>query len=169
MEHVTVFYQAEGLAAIEVIEVSPDTTVGALRELLVQKHGWTSEVVLFAEDVDDELDAVIILSDVAGDTGAKVHAHRCRNVGVQVTFNGVTRPYDYKPSATIARIKHRAAMDFGLSEEAAAEHVLQIKGTTDQPTPGTHVGALVRHPQCSIAFDLIPKMRVQGACTPPVW
>jgi len=168
MNQVSVFYQAEGLAAVEVIEVNADTTVGALTELLIRKHGWTPDIVLFAEDVDDELDAVVIVTDIAGDAGAKVHAHRCRNVGVQVAFNGKTLAYDYKPSATIARIKHRAAHDFGLSKEAAAEHVLQIKGATDQPKPGTHVGALVRHPQCSIAFDLIPKMRVQGACSSAV-
>jgi len=162
MEQLTVFYQAEGLASVEVIEVSREITVAALQEVLATKHGWPAEVVLFAEDVDGALDVELLVVGIG--SGTKIHAHRCHKIDVSVSFNGVTLPYEYGPSATIARIKNHAAIHgFHLTEEAAAEHVLQIKGTTTQPVPGTHVGALVRHPECRIAFDLVPKMRVQGA------
>lgn len=164
MEQTAIFYQAEGLASVEVIEVERDTTVAALLELLVNKHRWSSEVVLFAEDIDEALDAAMLVREIETTSGTKVHAHRCRKIDVAVTFNGTTLPYEYAPSATIARIKRHVAIEgFHLSEEAAAEHVLQIKGSTTQPAPGTHLGALVHHPQCRIAFDLVPKVRVQGA------
>ena len=45
---------------------------------------------------------------------------------------------------------------------APGEHVLQIAGTHDRPTPSTHIGALVTHPNCRIAFDLVANERVQG-------
>lgn len=164
MEQLTIFYQAEGLASVEVIEVERETTVVALRELLGKKHGWPSEVVLFAEDINDELDTTVLVREFEIAAGTKLHAHRCRKIDVSVSFNGVAFPHVYAPSATIVRIKRHAAIDgFHLSEEAAAEHVLQIKGSTTQPAPGTHLGALIRHPECRIAFDLVPKHRVQGA------
>jgi hypothetical protein len=164
VEQLTVFYQAEGLTSVEVIEVERETTVAALRDLLGKKHGWPAEIVLFAEDIDDELDTTVLVSEFEISAVTKLHAHRCRKIDVSVSYNGVALPYIYAPSATIARIKHHAAIDgFHLTEEAAAEHVLQIKGTTTQPKPGTHVGALVGHRECRIAFDLVPKHRVQGA------
>jgi len=164
MEQLTVFYQGEGLESVEVIEIERGTTVAMLRESLANKHGWPNEMVLFAEDIDDELDMSVLILEFEKPAGTKIHAHRCRKIDVSVSFNGVTLPYVYAPSATIARIKRHAAIEgFHLSEEAAAEHVLQIKGDTIQPAPGTHVGALVRHPECHIAFDLVPKHRVQGA------
>jgi hypothetical protein len=52
---------------------------------------------------------------------------------------------------------------FGMSEEEAGEHVLQIAGTHNRPAPGTHIGALVSHGQCRIAFNLVPEERVNGA------
>ena len=164
MEQLTVFYQGEGLESIEVVEIEREMTVAVLRELLGNKHGWPLETVLFAEDVDDELDVAVLVREFEIQAGTKIHAHRCRKIDVSVSYNGVSLPYVYAPSATIARVKRHAAIEgFHLSEEAAAEHVLQIKGSTVQPAPGTHIGALVRHPECRIAFDLIPKHRVQGA------
>jgi hypothetical protein len=164
LENITVFYQAEGLTSVEVVEVERETTVATLRDVLCRKHDWPEEILLFAEDVDDELDTTVLLCELGISEATKLHAHRCRKIDVSVSYNGVTLPYVYGPSATIARIKHHAAIDgFHLSEEAAAEHVLQIKGTTTQPQPGTHLGSLVAHPECRIAFDLVPKHRVQGA------
>jgi hypothetical protein len=164
VEELTVFYQAEGLSSVEVIDVERDTTVATLREILGAKHGWPAEIVLFAEDVDDDLDTSMLVCQFEVSAGTKLHAHRCRKIDVAVSYNGVTAPFTCAPSATVGRVKQHAAIDgFHLSEEAAAEHVLQIKGTTTQPNPGAHIGALVRHPECHIAFDLVPKQRVQGA------
>ena len=111
MEQLTIFYQAEGLASVEVIEVERETTVVALRELLGKKHGWPSEVVLFAEDIDDELDTTVLVREFEIAAGTKLHAHRCRKIDVSVSFNGVAFPHVYAPSATIVRIKRHAAID----------------------------------------------------------
>ncbi len=92
------------------------------------------------------------MRDIEIAIGTKLHAHRCHRIDVSVSYNNATVTYEYAPSATIARIEHHVAVKgFGLSEEAAAEHVLQIKGMTVQPSPGTHVGSLVqasRLPYC---------------------
>jgi hypothetical protein len=50
-----------------------------------------------------------------------------------------------------------------MTPEEASEHVLQILGTQDRPSPGTHLGALTKCPHCRLAFDLVPDQRVNGA------
>jgi hypothetical protein len=167
MEHVTIFYQAEGLGSVELIEVESALTLHALRDILRDKHSWPAEVELFPEDLDEAFDLKVVVGEIIVAGGTKIHAHRCRKIHVDVSYNGTTLPFNFAPSATIARVKrHVAVQGFHLSEGAAAEHVLQIKGTTTQPAPGTHIGALTANPGCSIAFDLVPKQRVQGAFSP---
>lgn len=164
MEVVTIFYQAEGLAAADLIEVERETTLASVRDILIAKHALAPEVLLFVEDTDGPVDGARLVREIESASGTKIHAHRCRDVGVSVSYNGVTVTHRYAPGTTIARITLRTAIDdFHLSEEDAAEHVLQEKGSSVQPAPGTHIGALVRHPACNIAFDLVPKVRVQGS------
>jgi hypothetical protein len=50
-----------------------------------------------------------------------------------------------------------------MTEEEAGEHLLQIAGTTDRPTPGTHIGTLTSCPDCRVRFDLVPDERVNGS------
>jgi hypothetical protein len=83
---------------------------------------------------------------------------------VTVTFNGETAELRFPPSATVARVKSWAAeRKFGMSDEEAGEHVLQIAGSHDRPAPGTHVGALTDGKVCGLAFDLVADERVNGA------
>jgi hypothetical protein len=164
MELITVFYQAEGLSSVEFMDIAAAETVAALRGALREKHRFPAEVLLFAEDIDDALDDATVIGAINVVGGTKIHAHRCRRVRVEVSFNGQTLPFQFAPSATIARVtRHVAIEGFHISKETAAEHVLQIKGSATQPAPATHVGSLVKHPACGIAFDLVPKARVQGA------
>lgn len=163
MDVVTIFYQAEGLAAADLIEVEREATLSSVRDTLIAKHALAPEVLLFVEDAEGPVDGARLVREIESVSGTKIHAHRCREVDVSVSYNGVTVKHRYAPGTTIARITRCAAIDdFHLSEEDAAEHVLQVKGSSVQPAPGTHVGALVRHPDCTIAFDLVPKVRVQG-------
>ena len=52
---------------------------------------------------------------------------------------------------------------FGLSEEDASEHALQIAGTVTRPEPDTHIGTLVHCPDCAIVLDLVAIERINGA------
>ena len=60
----------------------------------------------------------------------------------------------------MARVKRWAAEHkFDMSPEEASEHELQLAGSHDRPALGTHLGALVACPHCSIAFRLVPNER----------
>ncbi len=163
MGTIDVFYQREGSREIEHIEVSSDVTFGALRALLLEKHGLGADVFLFLEETEEPPDGGQAVHAHAGRAGAKVHVHRCRHIEVTVTFNGQRAEHRFGPGTTIARLKTWAAEKFGMTPEDASEHVLQIAGTHDRPPPGTHLGALATCPHCRVAFDLVPDHRVNGA------
>jgi hypothetical protein len=146
--------------------VRPDHTVAVIKEILFEKHGCDRGTLIFLEDRDGPLEDHIVITELCGPGGAKLHLHlhRCRHVEVAVTFAGETVHHRFGPGATVARLKHWAAVTkFGMTEEEAGEHMLQIAGTQDRPAPGMHVGTLASCPDCRVRFDLVPDERVNGA------
>jgi hypothetical protein len=164
MKVTDVFYQLEGHPDIEHVEVGPEHTFATLRALLIEKHGLSTEVVIFLEDCEEPIDEIVLVCDHAGQAGVKAHLPRCRHVEVAVAFNGETVHHRFGPATTVARVKHWAAVKkFNMTEAEASEHVLQISGTHERPAPGTHLGALAAWPACRLSFDLVPDQRVNGA------
>lgn len=90
-----------------------------------------------------------------------VHVHRCRAIAVQVNFTG-TKHRRFSPAATIAAVTDWARRKFRIDAASAAEYVLQICGTQDQPRPDTHLGELTKAPECSLCFDLVKEVTPQG-------
>lgn len=162
MKHINIFYQVEGTHAQQHVEAPPDEMLGHLKQRIATKHGMSGELLLFVEDDDNAADENRTVSAIATDTGVKVNVHHCARIAVTVAFGGRTLERAFGPGTTIAHVKRWATSEFGMSEEDAGEHVLQIAGTHDRPTPSTHIGALVTHPHCRIAFDLVANERVQG-------
>lgn len=164
MKSIDIFYQGDGIPALEHIEADAETSFASLLALIAKKHGLDGECLLFLEDEDEPADGCVAIGSKAGRTGIKAHIHRCRKVAVSVHFKDKTVRDEFPPSATIARIKHWAAVRrLGMTEEEASHHHLQLTGTTDQPDPGTHVGTLARCPKCKVEFDLVTTPIVNGA------
>lgn len=164
MKSIDLFCQGEGVGEIVHIELAPDATFAVLKARLTEKYRIGDDALLFIEDEDDPIDESVLVKDRATATGLKVHIHRCRHVKVTVMYNGRTVECHFPPSATIARVKRWAAVkEFGMSEEEAGEHVLQISGTHDRPAPGTHIGALTNDKTDRLSFDLVADERVNGA------
>lgn len=164
MKSIDIFYQGEGIIEIAHVELEPEATFAALKACLIEKHRVPHDALLFIEDEDEPENEGVLVKERATVKGLKVHIHRCRHIEVTVTFNGETAEGRFPPSATIARVKRWAAeKKFGMSDEDAGEHVLQIAGTHDRPAPGTHIGALTDRKVCGLAFDLVPDERVNGA------
>jgi hypothetical protein len=164
MKTIDLFYQVEGLAEIQHLEVTAEASFGDVAARLREKHGLDAEAVLFAEDGEEPLDDNAPVRDLAKAAGVKVHLHRCRQIEVAVTFNREAVDRRFAPGATVARVKQWAAVKkFGMTEEEAGEHVLQIAGTHDRPSPSTHIGALTNRKTCALAFDLVPDERINGA------
>lgn len=164
MKFIDLFYQGEGVGEISHIELAPDATFAVLKARLTEKHQIPADALLFIEDEDDPIDEGALVKDRATIKGLKIHIHRCRHVEVSVMFNAEKVERRFPPSATVARVKRWAAeKKFGMSENEAGEHVLQIAGTHERPAPGTHIGVLIDGKSCGLAFDLVPDERVNGS------
>ncbi len=165
MKSLDLFCQGEGVGETVHIELDLDATFAVLKARLTEEHRIPpDDALLFIEDEDEPLDESVLVKDRATAKGLKVHIHRCRQVKVTVMFNGKTAECHFPPSATIARVKRWAAeKEFGMSEDEAGEHVLQVAGTHERPAPGTHIGVLTNDKDDSVSFDLVPDERVNGA------
>lgn len=164
MKAIDIFYQGEGIREIGHLEFGAEDTIRDLKHAIEKKNGLSGEFLVFIEDQDEPASDKDRLEKHGGKGGIKIHLHRCRQIKVAVTFNGETVHHPFSPATTIARVKQWAAVrKFGMSEDEAGEHVLQIAGTHDRPAPNVHIGTLAAHPGCSIGFDLVPDERVNGA------
>jgi hypothetical protein len=163
MKIIDIYYQGEGVGALEHLEFDAEETFAELKAAIAGKHNIAGEIVLFIEDEAEPVEGDAKLCDKASRAGIKAHVHRCRKIEVVIHFKDKTVRHEFAPGATIARIKHWVTVrKFGMTEEAAWHHHLQIAGTTDQPDPGTHVGTLASCPKCSVAFDLVTTPKVNG-------
>jgi hypothetical protein len=161
MSVVDIFYQGEHGREIEVAEAMLTETLAALKGRLAERHGYTAEVLVFVEDEDEPLLDEITIAVIV-ERGRKLHFHRCREVEVTVGFAGKRHSRKFAPSTTVARVKAWAAAAFNMSAHDAGEHVLQIAGTHDRPSPAAHIGALAGK-VCTVAFDLVADERINGA------
>lgn len=165
MTAIDIFYQHEGIPEVDHIEVDAGVTFAAIKTLLISKHGFGDEVLIFLENGAGPIPEQEPAGKHAESGRIRAHIHRCRHVEVSVAFNGETVDHRFGPGTTVAHVKHWGAeRKFGMTHEEATEHVLQIAGTHDRPPPGTHLGALAMCPHCHVAFDLVPDQRINGSC-----
>ena len=164
---VEVFVQGENLAKPILIRAERAATVlEIVAEALAQGLASPSDdvtIAVFIEDREDEIGHHHRLEEVGiGIHHAHVHLHRCRRIQASVTFNGTTKSRAFSPAATIAAVNEWADGQFHLTGIDATEHALQICGTAVRPDEDTHLGSLVRYPDCEIPFGLVAKKRVEG-------
>ena len=81
-----------------------------------------------------------------------------------VHYNGRNLSESFGPGVPMHRVKEWAVGNkgFNLNPVDAAEHVLQLTGTSDRPDEDVHIGSLVGTTSCGVEFDLVAKVRVEG-------
>ena len=123
MKEIEIFYQLEGATEILHITSPPDESFGALKARIGAKHSLGTDLAIFLEDADDLVDETVTVGALAKPTGCKVHLHRCRHIIVTVRFSSQGLEHEFRPGTTVARVKHWAAKQLGMSKEDAGEHV----------------------------------------------
>lgn len=160
-----ILLQGEHIPDIQLVTLARGKKVRDLLAAAAQhrKEEAEGDFYVFAEGSDQPFAADDDLPSSEDGQPVRLHVHRCGRITVTVTFNGLTKEHNYGPGTPVATVKKWAAIKaFGMDPADAAEHVLQLAGTTDRPEPDTHIGALVSGPDCSLAFDLVPLKRVEG-------
>lgn len=164
MSKINVFVQGEGIKDVVRLRLEPTNTALDVKRACAS-HGVheNGEAKVFVEDSDEPVADSATVESLAGKHGVRLHVHRCQRVGVKVAYSGRTVESVFGPGRTVGSVKNWAAKELGISKEDAAELILQIAGTADQPDVDVHIGTLAACPACAIAFDLVPNPRIQGA------
>ena len=165
MKNIEILLQGESIPDIQLVRLDQDTTVKDLIAVTAKyrKCEHSGDFLVFAEDSDDPLAPDDMLPKGSVGQPVKLHVHRCCQIKLIVSFNGTAKEHNFGSSKTVATVKTWMAVKvFGMSQSDAAEHVLQITGTTDRPEPDTHIGSLATHSRCRLEFDLVPHKRVEG-------
>lgn len=168
-EHIEVYVQAQGRPSMVLVRVAHD---GSVRDLIIAAANAGLAVVVpgddallvSVEDADEPLHVDVRLAAAGVRHRGRVHLHRTRKVAVTVHFNGRQLAREFPPAATIERVHEWATgrKGFGLDPLDAAEHALQVTGTANRPAEDAHLGTLLAAPSHAVAFDLVPKQRVEG-------
>jgi hypothetical protein len=169
MAGMQIFVQSESAREIHVLELSAHATV---RELVgaAQAHGIAvgngsgSRVGVYSEDAEAPLSEDATLEAAGLGNLSSVHLSRCKSAQVTVHYNGQSHSEMFGPGVPMHRVKRWAVgkKAFDLAAVDAAEHVLQITGTSDRPDEDVHIGSLVGSTGCTVEFDLVAKVRVEG-------
>jgi hypothetical protein len=165
VKNTEILLQGEHIPDIQVVDLGPGKGVKDVLAAAAKHRGGEAEgeYFVFIEESDEPLNDGDQLPERDDGHPVRLHVHRCRRIEVAVTFNGVTKEHGFGPGTPIAAVKKWAAIvAFGMDPGDAAEHVLQLAGTTDRPEPDTHIGTLATCPRCQLAFDLVPLKRVEG-------
>jgi hypothetical protein len=167
VEVIEILLQGEAIPDIQVIVVEGESVHGRHVLAKAAEHRTApitdGEFLVFVEDVDKPLDLDGALPKTDEGKPLRLHVHRCRSVAVAVTFNGETVEHRLGPGTTVETVKKWAAIKrFGMTPSDAAEHVLQLAGSSTHPEPDTHIGSLVTGGNCAVRFDLVPLKRVEG-------
>lgn len=170
MKPVTIFFQGEGIEDIALIEAEAGESLGELLARFGHDETKSEQLAIFLEDLPGALEKTMLVeellplgADEGGDTSLRLHINRCRQVMVSVRFNGETRERRFPPSTTVERVRRWAALRaFDMAPQDAAEHILQLQGSTLRPDRDTHLGTLTDGESCAVAFDLVPAKRVEG-------
>lgn len=164
MSKINVFLQGEGIKDVIRLQVEPQNTALDVRRACAS-HGKQENCddAVFLEDQDEPLSDGVMVDSLAGKHGVRLHIHRCRRISVKVTYSGQVLEQVFGPGRTVGAVKKSAAKELRIPKEDAAELILQIAGTHEQPDVDVHIGTLVASPACAVAFDLVPNPRIQGA------
>lgn len=164
MSNINVFLQGEGIKEVLRIQTEPQSTILDVKHACAAQGVPTAdETVVFAEDEDEPLPDTATMGSLSGKHGARLHFHRCRRIGIKVTYSGRVVGASFGPGRTVGAVKRWAAQELGIGKEDTVELILQLAGTHEQPDVDVHIGTLAECPACAIAFDLVPNPRIQGA------
>ncbi len=165
MSKINIFLQGEGIKDVVRLQLEPESTPVDVKRACAAQLGvqLDGETAVFLEDEDQALADETTLVSIAGKHGLRLHVHRCQRVAVKVTYSGRGVDRAFGPGVTVGAVKRWAAKEFGITKEDAAELILQIAGTQEQPDVDVHIGTLAARPACGVSFDLVPNPRIQGA------
>jgi hypothetical protein len=159
----TIFIRSHALPAAVEAEIAEGALVSDLLEAI--KNAGVPidpDTVIFIDEAELP-HAMTPATPVTGiKRGSHVHVTTCKKIEVTINYLAETATHKFVPGARVRRVKAWAIDKFKLSAHDAAEHVLQMCGTTRRPSSDTPLNELTDGKTCAVCFDLVPEKRVEG-------
>jgi hypothetical protein len=172
-----IFVHGQGTKPVIAPVIPTDTLKEVLIRVAVIEEGGNDLLVFVGEcdealaeprdtedgrDEHNPIDVSLTLELLELERHRHVHCHRCRHVVATVNYGAKTKHRRFSPATTIGVVTQWARNKFDLDPAAAAEYVLRLCNSIEQPRPDKHLGELVEAPGCSICFDLVNEVTPQG-------
>ncbi len=163
MTNILVFIQAHGQAEIVEAELLADVTLGDLHDMLeILGIAVDENTFIFIDEVEELEEGERHRPLHHLKHGSRVHVTRCKRIATTVHFLDQTETREFAPGARVRAVKEWAVHVFDMDPKDAAEHVLQLCGSTERPPSDTPLHQLVKDHQCELCFNLVPEKRVEG-------
>jgi hypothetical protein len=156
------FVQIQGDGRVTEVAVPENVSGAGLRGRLRELGILTAQdLLVFIDEAEDHVLEEAAPPLVGIGHGTRVHVTRCHKIRVAVNYVNRTIEREFAPGARVRTVKRWAVHEFHLDHKDAAEHVLQVCGSTDRPSSDTPLHVLLRT-GCCLCFDLVPEKRVEG-------
>jgi hypothetical protein len=158
-----VFIQVQGTPGILEGKVGPAATLGELFAAIAAA-GVTidKDTFIFVDEAENHLHGEHHEPVHGVKHGCRIHVSRCKRIRATVNFLEKTETREFAPGARVRAVKAHAVEAFHMAPKDAAEHVLQLCGSTEHPASDTPLHTLTDHHTCAVCFDLVPEKRVEG-------
>lgn len=158
-----IFIQEHGRPGIIEAALKEEATIGDLHDLLVASSvAVDDETFIFIDEDGEHIHGERHHPLTGIKRGCRIHVSRCNRIKATVHFLGKTEEHEFPPGARVRAVKAQAVHTFQIAPKDAAEHVLQICGSTERPSSDTPLHQLIEGHRCDICFDLVPEKRVEG-------
>lgn len=158
-----IFIQEHGRPGIIEAALKDKATIGDLHDVLVASGvAVDGETFIFIDEAEEHIHGERQHPLPGIKRGCRIHVSRCKRIKVTVHFLDKTEEHEFPPGVRVRAVKAQAVHNLHIMPKDAAEHVLQLCGSTERPASDTPLHQLVEGHGCAICFDLVPEKRVEG-------
>jgi hypothetical protein len=162
MTKIPVFVQVHGRQGLIEVEVPETVTLGDLHEALKAAGIPIEDALIFVDESEEPETRPHHEHLPHMKHGCRIHVCHCKRIKTTVHFAHKTVEHEFAPGTRVRAVKALAVKKLEMDARDAAEHVLQLCGSTDRPASDTPLAQLVHHHRCEVCFDLVPDKRVEG-------
>ncbi len=163
MSKLIVFVHVYGRPGLIEAELSNNATLAELQEVLRAAGAPVDPDMLVFVEADEHHHQGDSHRPIGGlRRGCHIHITRCRRIKTTINFQQHSAEHEFPPGVRVRAVKEWAVHQFKMAPQDAAEHVLQLCGSTERPASDTPLQQLAHGQRCSVCFDLVPEKRVEG-------
>lgn len=157
-----IFIQTHDRPGIIEAALKDDTTLGDLLDAMASANVTIdNDTFIFIDEAEKHLNGERHQHLPSIKRGARIHVTRCKCIKTTVQFLDKTEEYEFPPGVRVRAVKAQAVHALHMTPQDAADHVLQLCGSTERPASDTPLHELAKG-GCSVCFDLVPEKRVEG-------